>query len=179
MRNPTIRRPRALRSGAALSAAAAVLVLAGCGSGGNTAPASGQSAASTTVTVRDAGGMTVLATSSGQTLYTSDQEKGRVLCASKACESVWTPLTVSGEQKPTASDGVAHELSTLGRQDGSRQVAFDGRPLYTFSFDHSAGQVNGDGLTDSFDGTDFTWHAATPTGTAPTSRPSRGSGYGY
>ena len=180
MRTHTSRHSQALRSGAALSAAATgLLVLAGCGSADNTAAASGSSASGTTVTIRRAGGMSVLATSSGRTLYTSDQEKGKVLCRSSACMGVWKPLTVSADQKPTSSGGVAVHLSTVKRQDGSRQVSFDGQPLYTFSFDHSPGQVNGDGLSDSFDGIDFTWHAATPTGTAPTSGSSKGSGYSY
>ena len=180
MRNPTSRRTLALRSGATLVAAAVgLLVLAGCGAAGHTAAASGPSASSKTVTARQAGGMSVLATSSGQTLYASNQERGHVLCTSSACVAVWKPLTVSDGQKPTSAGGVAGHLSTVKRQDGSRQVSFDGQPLYTFSFDHSAGQVNGDGQKDSFDGTDFTWHAATPTGASPTSGSSKGSGYSY
>ena len=180
MRTPTSRHSQALRSGAALSAAAAgLLVLAGCGAADNTATASRSGASGTTVTVRQTAGMNVLATSSGQTLYNSEQEKGKALCRTSACLAVWKPLTVSADQKPTSSGGVAVNLSTVKRQDGSRQVSFDGQPLYTFSFDHGAGQVNGDGLNDSFDGTDFTWHAATPTGEAPTSGSSQGSGYSY
>ena len=180
MRTPTSRCSRTFRSGAALSAAAVgLLVLAGCGTAGNTAAASGPSASGTTVTVRDAGGMSVLATSSGQTLYASDQEKGKVLCASTACEAIWIPLTISSGQQPSAPEALTGELSTVQRPDGSPQVALDDQPLYTFSFDHSAGQVNGDGQSDSFDGTDFTWHAATPTGTNPASSSSAGSGFGY
>ena len=181
MRTLTSRHSQALRSGAALSAAAAglLLVLAGCGAADNTAAASGSGASGTTVTVRQADGMNVLATSSGLTLYTSDQENGKVLCRSSACMAVWKPLTVSADQKPTSSGGVAVHLSTVKRQDGSRQVSFDGQPLYTFSFDHGAGQINGDGQDDSFDGIHFTWHAATPTGSAPTSGSSEGSGYSY
>lgn len=186
MRNPTSRRALVLRSGTALFAAAVgLLVLAGCGADGHTAAASGPSASSKTVTVRQAGGMSVLATSSGQTLYASNKERGHVLCTS-ACVAVWKPLTVSAGQKPTSDGGVAGHLSTVKRQDGSRQVSFDGQPLYTFSFDHSAGQVNGDGQNDSFDGTDFTWHAATPAGhavasTSPSSSASSyvKGGYGY
>jgi predicted lipoprotein with Yx(FWY)xxD motif len=180
MRNPTSRRALVLRSGTALFAAAVgLLVLAGCGAAVHTAAASGPSASSKTVTVRQAGGMSVLATSSGQTLYASDQEKGKVLCRSSACVAVWQPLTVSAQQQPTSSGVAAVHLSTIKRQDGARQVSFDGQPLYTFSFDHSPGQVNGDGQNDSFDGTDFTWHAATPTGASPTSGSSKGSGYSY
>jgi predicted lipoprotein with Yx(FWY)xxD motif len=75
---------------------------------------------------------------------------------------------------------VESELGTVMRPDGSTQVALGGRPLYTFSFDHDPGQVNGDGTTDSFDGTDFVWHVATPTGQDRTSSPTGdGGGYGY
>jgi predicted lipoprotein with Yx(FWY)xxD motif len=186
MRTQTTRRSRAIRSGGALSAvAAALLVLAACGSGGSTAAASPASSSGTTVTVRDSGGMQVLATSSGRTLYVSDQEQGQALCTSGACNAIWAPLTVTGGQKPTASDAVADELTTMKLAGGTRQVAFDGRPLYTFSFDHSSGEVNGDGQSDSFDGTDFTWHAATPTGSDSTPMPgsssgsSDGHGYSY
>ena len=186
MNTPTTRRSRAIRSGGALSVAVAgLLVLAACSSGGSTATESSPASSSgTTVTVRDSGGMTVLATSSGRTLYDSDQENGKVLCTSGACTAIWSPLTVTGDQKPTASGGLGNELTTIRLADGTRQVAIDGHPLYTFSFDHSAGEVNGNGQSDSFDGTDFTWHAATPSGAAsnPTSGSSSGSsgqGYGY
>jgi predicted lipoprotein with Yx(FWY)xxD motif len=192
MTTHTTRRSRAVRSGAALSAAAAgLLVLAACGSGGGSSTSTSSQPASstgTTVTVHDAGGTSVLATSSGRTLYDSDQEQGKVLCTSGACTAIWSPLTVPAGQKPTAPSSVAPDLSTLKRPDGTMQVAFDGRPLYTFSIDTGAGQVNGNGKTDSFDGTDFTWHVAVPTGSGSGSMPSSGSssgsgssrgGYGY
>lgn len=188
MTTHTTRRTQTLRSGVALSAAAAgLVVLAACGSGGG-AGGSGGTAASgagttgaastggTTVTVRDAGGMRVLATSSGATLYSSDQEQGKVLCTSSACQAVWKPLTLARGKQPTAPGGVAGDLSTLRTADGSQQVAFDGRPLYTFALDHGAGQVNGNGQADSFDGTDFSWHVAQPAGATPQSGSSGSSG---
>ena len=108
------RRSLALRSGGALSAVAAgLLLLAACGSSGGT-PTSGTSPAAstaTTVAVHDAGGMHVLTTSSGHTLYSSNQEHGKVLCTSGACNAVWAPLTVAGGQQPTASGGLAHDLN--------------------------------------------------------------------
>jgi predicted lipoprotein with Yx(FWY)xxD motif len=109
----------------------------------------------------------VLTTSDGRTLYFSDQEKNKVLCVSGDCQAIWTPLTVLPGAKPSAPGKLAGELTTLKRSDGSEQVGLGGRPLYTFSFDHGAGDVNGDGQKDSFDGVDFTWHAATPSGNAP------------
>jgi predicted lipoprotein with Yx(FWY)xxD motif len=110
------------------------------------------------------------------------------LCNSGACQAIWTPLTVSAGQTPTAPGKVASHLTTVKDANGSEQVAFNGRPLYTFSFDHSAGQANGNGQQDAFDGTKFTWHAATPAGAATTggsgtsgysSGSSSGNGYGY
>ena len=40
----------------------------------------------------------------------------------------------------------------MTRPDGSRQVTFDGRPLYRFAEDSDAGTVTGNGIADSFDG---------------------------
>jgi predicted lipoprotein with Yx(FWY)xxD motif len=168
-------------------AAIGVLTLAGCSSGsGNPSSAADSSGTSaTTVTIRDVGGGQVLASPDGRTLYVSDQEKGKVLCASSGCEAIWTPLTLSSGSRIKAPAGLDGQLGTVQRPDGSAQVALDGRPLYTFSLDHTSGQANGDGATDSFDGVDFTWHTATPTGSAPapTKSPSSGGagygGYGY
>jgi predicted lipoprotein with Yx(FWY)xxD motif len=186
--NTTLDLRTVLRRAALPAVSVAVLTLASCGtsSAGSTAD-SGSSSGShaTTVSVRSADGGQVLTTADGQTLYVSDQEKQKVLCKSSGCEGVWSPLTVTAGQTPTAPASVQADLSTLQRPDGSDQVAFDGRPLYTFSFDHAAGQVNGDGQSDSFDGIDFTWHAARPTGaapaapTSPATRSSSGSSSGY
>jgi len=178
---------RTVRRSALPAMAVGLLALAGCGSGsGTSTKATAGSRSVATVTIQDDGGRSVLATSDGRTLYLSDQEHGRVLCTSGACEAIWTPLTVNAGKQPTVPRRVAADISTVRRPDGSMQVALDGRPLYTFSFDHGAGQVNGDGQKDSFDGTTFSWHAATPTGSgtapapsAPTTSPSFSGGYRY
>jgi predicted lipoprotein with Yx(FWY)xxD motif len=157
---------RWLRRGVLPVIAVGVLALAGCGSNGGSSSSatSGSGSSGDTVTVRHDGGQTVLTTASGRTLYMSDQEHGHVLCTSGDCEAIWNPLTVAAGGRLRAPSTVASELGTVKRPDGSRQVTLEGSPLYTFSFDHSAGQVNGDGQKDSFDGTNFSWHAATPTG---------------
>ena len=167
-----------------------VLALAGCGSnsGSQTSAADGGQGSGKVVTVSDATGRSVLVDGQGMALYTSDEETGgKVLCTSGACGAIWTPLTVASKNSLTSPPPLAKKLGTVARPDGSTQVTLDGRPLYTFSFDHSAGQVNGDGTQDSFDGTDFTWHVATPSGqaaAAPGSPSSSSSspytkGYGY
>jgi predicted lipoprotein with Yx(FWY)xxD motif len=165
-----------------------ILALAGCGSNGDSnstaANDAGQSSGQV-VTVSDATGHSVLVNAEGHALYVSDEEKGgKVLCTSGACGAIWTPLTVSDKNSLTVPPPLAKKLGTVARPDGSTQVTLGGRPLYTFSFDHSAGEVNGDGTQDSFDGTDFTWHVATPSGhseaapTSPSSSPYT-KGYGY
>jgi hypothetical protein len=60
-----------------------------------------------------------------------------------------------------AGSGVqASLLGTVTRSDGSKQVTYGGHPLYMFSGDSAAGQVNGEGIT-SFGGT---WYALDASG---------------
>jgi predicted lipoprotein with Yx(FWY)xxD motif len=165
--------PASLRRGLVGLAGVGVLVAAGCsssGGGGGTPTGGGGQPGGPTVSLRTAGGMSnVLADSMGRTLYTSDEESaGKILCTTSDCAAIWTPLTVSTGQQPTGPDSISGKLTTFKRPDGKTQVALDGKPLYTFSFDHGAGQVNGNGTKDSFNGTNFTWHAATSAGLAST-----------
>jgi predicted lipoprotein with Yx(FWY)xxD motif len=157
---------------------AGALALAACGSG--TSGADAGSSADTTVAVRSTDGGSVLTDAQGRTLYESDQEDGEALCTSSDCTAIWAPLTVSGDAAPTGPSEVTGSLSTIDRSDGSRQVTLDGKPLYTFSFDHAPGETGGDGQRDAFGGTEFTWHAATPDGAmggAPSAPPATGYDY--
>jgi predicted lipoprotein with Yx(FWY)xxD motif len=155
------------------AAALAALTLAACGGDDEEQAAAGPPP---TVSVEkvDAIG-DVLVDREGAALYTSEQEAdGTVRCVD-ACLGFWLPLEASGT--PSASDDVDGELGTVRRPDGDMQVTYDGVPLYRFSEDAEAGQVTGDGLSDAFGGTTFTWHAATTEGTADTSGGGRGYGY--
>jgi predicted lipoprotein with Yx(FWY)xxD motif len=161
------------------------LVAAGCSSSNPSPasmPASAGGHASTTVAVQNVSGVgRVLVDGAGHTLYESEQEKsGMVLCSSSACTAIWSPLTVSAGQKPSGPSSVSGKLATVSRSDGKAQVTLNGAPLYTFSFDNTAGEAKGNGQSDSFDGTSFTWHAATPTGVAAakSTAPNSGGGYG-
>lgn len=124
----------------------------------------------------------VLTAGDGHTLYMSQQEvmSGKPLCTSSECTSFWMPLTVAKGKQPSAPSGVSVTLSTVSRPDGSRQVTLNGAPLYTFSFDHTSGQVKGNGFRDSFNGVHFTWYAATTSGAitgGSSSSSSPGGGY--
>jgi len=65
------------------------------------------------------------------------------------------------------------------RPDGTVQVTYEGKPLYTFTDDSGPGHADGNGFTDTFDGTDFQWHAAAVSGSAPaaTARPGYNGDY--
>jgi len=116
-------------------------------------------------------GQTILVNRNGRTLYSLSVERnGRFICTS-SCVSVWKPLVVAKGSVPT---GAAH-LSAVQRPDGRRQVAYRGRPLYTFSGDMRAGDVKGNGFKDV-----GVWRPATVS--APHSSPAPsppGGGYGY
>jgi predicted lipoprotein with Yx(FWY)xxD motif len=168
------------------------LLAAACGSSSSSgsAGASAQAAApaaSGTVTVKQAGSHfgPILTTSNGMTLYvfTSDGT-GKSVCTG-GCASIWPPLTVAAGAHLAVPHGV-HGVTTITRQDGSKQVAIDGHPLYTYASDTAPGQVKGEGVQG-------TWFVVSPAGaiirkaataTAPSPSSSSagsggGGGYGY
>jgi predicted lipoprotein with Yx(FWY)xxD motif len=158
--------------GAALAALA--LTLAACGGGDDEQPASAAAAARTVSVDQVEGVGSVLVDRSGAALYTPDREADGTIRCRGECTAIWPPLEASG--MPTASDDVPGRLGTVRRPDGAMQVTYDGRPLYRFAQDPQPGDVTGDGASDRFGGTSFTWHAVTATGMS-----SGGSGrsYGY
>jgi predicted lipoprotein with Yx(FWY)xxD motif len=119
-----------------------------------------------TVSVKTIGGAgKVLVDAKGHALYMNDQERrGMVLCTG-ACLSFWKPLTISGTPKGNSLPG---KLAVAKRPDGSKQVTYNGKLLYSFALD-KPGRVTGDGFKDAFSGQKFSWHVAHPTKTAVSS----------
>jgi predicted lipoprotein with Yx(FWY)xxD motif len=115
-------------------------------------------------------GQTILVNRNGRTLYSlSVERKGRFICTTSMCLSLWKPLAVATGSVPT---GAAH-LTVVKRPDGRRQVAYRGAPLYTFSLDKRAGQVKGNGFKDV-----GVWRPATVAAThASPAPPPPGNGY--
>jgi predicted lipoprotein with Yx(FWY)xxD motif len=147
--------------------AALLLVIAGCGgdSSDEDSSATAPGSSATTVSVEAIDGVgDVLVDSDGAALYTADQEAdGRVICT-RSCAETWIPLTLPGAREPTGPDEVSDELGVAARPDGERQLTFGGQPLYSFADDPAAGEVTGDGLSDTFDGQLFSWQVATTDG---------------
>jgi predicted lipoprotein with Yx(FWY)xxD motif len=169
---------RTLRRGTALSglAAAAVLVAA-CGSpvgstaspgsGGNSGSSGNTAAAKGAVSARQLSGIgAALVDSSGKTIYTPktpEEADGTIKCTG-SCLSFWFPVTASSANP--GSGGLPGKLGTIHRPDGTTQLTYNGKPLYTFRLDTAAGQAHGNNFTDTFSGTSFTWEVVTASGEA-------------
>jgi predicted lipoprotein with Yx(FWY)xxD motif len=158
-----------------VAAVLASLGLAACGgsSGGSPRPA----ASSSTVALKSVDGVgTLLVDSSGRALYASDLEAGGKVMCTGPCESFWKPLLVPSGP-PTGASGVGR-LSVIERPGGGRQVAIEGKPLYTF-VDDRAGQPKGIGFKDAFGGRHFTWNAVLAGGGLATRSSAGATGGGY
>ena len=86
----------------------------------------------------------------GMTLYTFDRDaagSGKSVC-NGPCATNWPPLMAG----TAAASG---DYSVVTRDDGAKQVAYKGKPLYYWVKDGKPGDKTGDG----FNGV---WHIATP-----------------
>jgi predicted lipoprotein with Yx(FWY)xxD motif len=175
----TRRRPfRFLASAAAIPLVA--LAVAACGGGGAATAATPETSSGTPATVGIANSSlgSILVDSSGRTLYLFKADVGMSSACTGACAAAWPPLLTAGA--PTAGTGLtASKLATITRSGGSRQVTYNGHPVYLYVADKKPGDVTGQGVT-AFGAA---WFALTPTGnqisTQPPSSGSAGSSYGY
>jgi predicted lipoprotein with Yx(FWY)xxD motif len=93
---------------------------------------------------------TVLVDRRGYTLYYQPGSTaggvGTFVCTG-ACTRTFKPLLLpAGLLRPTAGPGVPKPLSSVGvvvRPGGALQVAYEGRPLYSYVGDKAPGQANG------------------------------------
>jgi predicted lipoprotein with Yx(FWY)xxD motif len=146
----------------------------GCG-GGDTEESASSDA---TVSVASVDGVgDVLVDAEGAALYASEQESDGTVRCIDSCAAIWLPLAVEGA--PTADDELEADLGVVQREDGTRQVSFDGRPLYRFIEDTGEGVVTGNGLADDFGGEEFTWHTVTPEGVSTSDANSEEPDGGY
>lgn len=173
--------------------------LAACGGSNNSNSAS--AAAKTTATgsggtvsTKSVSGVgTVLVDSQGNALYTNNQDSGMNVACTGSCAAIWVPLMAPSSGQPTSSDQAVQAKLGMVKSKNGNQVTFGGKPLYTFVQD-SPGQVTGNGFTDNFGGTSFTWtvastgqvsssassaNGATSTSSGSSSSGGSSAGYGY
>lgn len=85
----------------------------------------------------------VLADASGRTVYTFDKDtanSGKSACDGP-CATLWPPVVAD-------STSVNAPYSTVTREDGTKQIAYKGKPLYLYSADKKPGERTGDGFKD-------------------------------
>ena len=145
----------ACSSGASSSAAAP----AASPAGGSSSSAGASSSGGTVITTAKSSGGTVLASSSGRAVYLWAKDTGDMSNCNGACAGAWPPVTTTGTA--TASGGAkASDIGTITRSDGTKQVTYDGHPLYYFSGDSGPGAASGQG-SDAFGAK---WWLVAPTG---------------
>jgi len=174
MRFPIVNRmsaPAKLAAGVGGAVGVAVLAAA-CSSGtssstGAAAPASSaaggaSSAASGSAMViktATSSGTTFLTDNSGRAVYLWVKDTGDASTCSGACAGAWPPVTTTGS--PTASGSAkASDLGTITRSDGTKQVTYDGHPLYYYAGDSGPGTASGQ----SSDNFGAKWWLVAPSG---------------
>ena len=85
----------------------------------------------------------------GMTLYTFDKDAGGKSTCNGPCATNWPPLMAE------AGAAAKGDWTVVTRDDGSKQWAYKGKPLYFWTKDQKAGDKTGDGVNS-------VWHAAKP-----------------
>ena len=87
----------------------------------------------------------------GMTLYTFDKDaigSGKSVCNGQ-CATNWPPFMAPATDQPGG------DWSIVTRDDGSKQWAWSGQPLYYWAKDQKPGDMTGDGFNK-------VWHAVRP-----------------
>jgi predicted lipoprotein with Yx(FWY)xxD motif len=92
----------------------------------------------------------VLVDAKGMTLYTLDRDNtaNKSTCNGQ-CATNWPPLMASGDAKDTGN------WTVVIRDDGGKQWAYKGKPLYFWKDDKKPGDTEGDNRNN-------VWHVALP-----------------
>jgi predicted lipoprotein with Yx(FWY)xxD motif len=105
-----------------------------------------QAAAPGDVTVqvsKDANLGDILVDGKGMTLYLFTKDQANVSNCYDQCAANWPPLQVAAGKDASAGQGVTGKLGAIDRTDGSRQVTYNGLPLYYYIKDTKAGDTTG------------------------------------
>lgn len=89
-----------------------------------------------------------LTNASGMTLYTFDKDSAGKSVCNGPCATNWPPLMATGNASPSG------DWTIVTRDDGAKQWAYKGKPLYTWAKDQKPGDKTGDGFANN------AWHTA-------------------
>lgn len=89
----------------------------------------------------------IMVDAKGMTLYTFDKDSGGKSACNGPCATNWPPLMAGADAKATG------DWTIIMRDDGSKQWAFKGKPLYGWVKDTKPGDTTGDNVNN-------VWHVA-------------------
>jgi predicted lipoprotein with Yx(FWY)xxD motif len=92
----------------------------------------------------------VLTNDKGMTLYVFDKDSGGKSACNGPCAGNWPPLMAAASAMPMG------DYTIIARDDGSKQWAYKGHPLYNWKDDKKPGDITGDGFANGV------WHIAQP-----------------
>lgn len=139
-------------------------------SGLSTSVAAGAASSKATLSVAKTSLGYIVAGPDGRTVYQYDKDikgAGKSSCAGP-CLAAWPPVTTTGTPK---TPGITGTVGTITTADGKKQVTLDGWPLYYYTGDGGAGDVNGQGIQGI-------WWALTAKGAKVTQPPGNGNSTG-
>ena len=93
----------------------------------------------------------VLVTTAGRTIYTFDNDPsggGKSVC-NGPCAALWPAVMAGANAKPEG------DLTVIARDEGAKQWAYKGKPIYLYSADTKAGDRSGDNFKN-------VWHVVKP-----------------
>jgi predicted lipoprotein with Yx(FWY)xxD motif len=91
----------------------------------------------------------VVTNAAGMTLYTFDKDAGGKSMCNGPCAGNWPPLMAAADATPSG------DYTIITRDDGGKQWALRGKPLYAWAKDQKPGDKTGDGFNN-------VWHVAKP-----------------
>jgi predicted lipoprotein with Yx(FWY)xxD motif len=83
----------------------------------------------------------------GMTLYVFDRDAGGKSACNGPCATNWPPLMATADAAPSG------DWTVISRDDGTKQWAYKGKPLYTWGKDTKPGDKTGDNVNN-------VWHTA-------------------
>jgi predicted lipoprotein with Yx(FWY)xxD motif len=103
---------------------------------------------------------TALVDGAGRTLYLFEADSSTMSACDGGCAQVWPPLLTHGAA--TAATAPLHSglVGSVARADGTRQVTYNGHPLYYYVGDKKPGDSSGQGLNQFGAG----WYIVAPAG---------------
>lgn len=133
--------------------ALAIAALAACSSPTTTTPSTGSSSGATAAPASSTEAKTattslgeIIVDGKGKTAYFYDKDtanSGTSACTG-GCASLW-PAIESATTTPVV-EGITGTVGTIVGTDGGNQITINGRPIYTYTPDATAGDVTGQGF---------------------------------